>query len=39
MHRLMAAIRKRDGDNAQAAASDHIQNAAKAALAQIDKPV
>jgi GntR family transcriptional regulator, trigonelline degradation regulator len=38
MHRLMAAIRKRDGDNAQAAASDHIQNAAEAALAQIDKP-
>jgi DNA-binding GntR family transcriptional regulator len=38
MHRLMAAIRKRDGDSAQAAASDHIQNAAEAALAQIDKP-
>jgi len=38
MHRLMEAIRKRDGDSAQAAASDHIQNAAEAALAQIDKP-
>jgi GntR family transcriptional regulator, trigonelline degradation regulator len=38
MRRLMAAIRKRDGDAAWSAASDHVQNAAEAALAQIDKP-
>jgi DNA-binding GntR family transcriptional regulator len=37
MRRLMAAIRKRDGDAAWSAASDHVQNAAEAALAQIDK--
>jgi GntR family transcriptional regulator, trigonelline degradation regulator len=38
MRRLMEAIRKRDGDAAWSAASDHVQNAAEAALAQIDKP-
>jgi DNA-binding GntR family transcriptional regulator len=37
MRRLMAAIRKRDGDAARLAASEHVQNAAEAALAQIDK--
>ena len=37
MRRLMAVIRKRDGDAAWSAASDHVQNAAGAALAQIDK--
>lgn len=38
MRRLMTAIRKRDGDAAWAAASEHVQNAAAAALARIDKP-
>jgi GntR family transcriptional regulator, trigonelline degradation regulator len=37
MRRLMAAIRKRDGDAAWLAASAHVQNAAEAALAQIDQ--
>jgi DNA-binding GntR family transcriptional regulator len=37
MRRLMAAVRKRDGDAAWLAASEHVRNAAEAALAQIDK--
>jgi GntR family transcriptional regulator, trigonelline degradation regulator len=37
MRRLMAAIQKRDGDAAWSAASDHVQNAAEAALAQLEK--
>jgi DNA-binding GntR family transcriptional regulator len=37
MRRLIAAIRERDGDAASLAASDHVQNAAEAALTQIDK--
>jgi DNA-binding GntR family transcriptional regulator len=36
MRRLMAAIRKRDGDAAWLAASAHVRNASEAALAQID---
>ena len=37
MQRLMTAIGKRDGDAAYSAASNHVQKAADAALAQIDK--